>query len=166
MTPTARRRLLAFAVAVAVAVPAVAATDAAKTAQYVSASRSSRAPIDRSRRTAAPRPMAPAALGVPAPNRCAPVARCASSSAASVPTPCAMLLPPCQGGIASRIERRAHSTPIPIGPSILCPEKATKSAFSRLTSTGMCGTDCAASTNTAAPPARGWSTTVELKVVS
>ncbi len=40
---------------------------------------------------------------------------------------------------------------MPVGPIILWPEKARKSASSAFTSTGMWGTDCAASTTHSAP---------------
>ena len=46
---------------------------------------------------------------------------------------------------------RPHSTPIPVGPSILCPVNAMKSASSAATSTGRCGTDCEQSSSTLAP---------------
>ena len=58
------------------------------------------------------------------------------------------------GGIAARSSRRPQSTPIPLGPSILCPEKARKSTSNAATSTGMCGTDWQASSNTRAPTSR------------
>ena len=44
--------------------------------------------------------------------------------------------PPRKGGMASSSSRRAHSTPIPDGPSILWPEKPRKSAPSSGTFTG------------------------------
>ena len=62
--------------------------------------------------------------GVPASNR-------AGSSAGSKPavvTWWIMLPPPRNGGIASNSSRRPYSTPTPVGPSILCPLKARKSA--------------------------------------
>ena len=49
---------------------------------------------------------------------------------------------------------RPHSTPMPVGPSILCPVKATKSASSSATSTGMCGTDCERPASPARPTSR------------
>ena len=48
------------------------------------------------------------------------------------------------GGMASSSSARPNRTPIPSGPSILCPEKTRKSTPSAVTSTGWCGTDCAA----------------------
>ena len=45
----------------------------------------------------------------------------------------------------------AQSTPIPVGPIILWPEKAMKSAPSAVTSTGAWGTSWAPSTRTSAP---------------
>ena len=42
---------------------------------------------------------------------------------------------------------------MPVGPYILCPEKATKSASRAVTSSGRCPTDWAASTRTSAPAA-------------
>ena len=48
--------------------------------------------------------------------------------------------PPMNGGMAFSSSRRPHSTPMPVGPSILWPEKARKSMSSSCTSTGMCGT--------------------------
>ena len=62
-----------------------------------------------------------------------------------------MLPPVMKGGIASSSSRRPHSAPMPDGPSILWPERARKSQSSALTSIGMCGADCAASTRTSAP---------------
>ena len=64
--------------------------------------------------------------------------------------------PPRNGGIASSHSRRAHSAPIPVGPSILWLVKATKSAPSARTSTGQCGTLCDASTTNTAPAACAW----------
>ena len=55
------------------------------------------------------------------------------------------------GGMASSSSRLPHSTPMPDGPSILCAEKARKSAPSVVTSTGRCGTDWAPSATTSAP---------------
>ena len=56
--------------------------------------------------------------------------------------------------MVSRISRLAYSTPIPVGPNILCPENARKSQSKSCTSTGMWGTLCAPSIMTAAPTAR------------
>src|SRR5665213_1806139 len=58
------------------------------------------------------------------------------------------------GGIASSSARLPYRKPIPVGPHILCPLAARKSTSSAWTSTGMCGTDWAASTKTTAPAAR------------
>ena len=60
-------------------------------------------------------------------------------------------VPVLTGGIPSSRLPRAHSTPMPVGPSILCPLKATKSAPSACTSVGACGTLCAASTSKGQP---------------
>ena len=59
--------------------------------------------------------------------------------------------PPRNGGIASSSSRRPHSTPIPVGPSILWALKARKSQPSRPTSVGRWGTDWAPSASTSAP---------------
>src|SRR6478735_8305279 len=63
---------------------------------------------------------------------------------------------------------RPHSTPTPIGPYILWPLKAMKSAPSVATSTARCGTDWHASTTTSAPMAcaRAASTVTGLTVPS
>ncbi len=42
---------------------------------------------------------------------------------------------------------------MPVGPTILCPVKATRSAPSVDTSNGSCGTACEASSTTVAPTA-------------
>ena len=55
------------------------------------------------------------------------------------------------GGSAASSSARPHSTPMPVGPSILWPEKTRKSAPVAVTSTGMCGTDWQASSTTSAP---------------
>ena len=47
--------------------------------------------------------------------------------------------PPCHGGIASSSAARPYSTPTPVGPNTLWPEKAKKSQSSACTSTGRCG---------------------------
>ena len=62
-----------------------------------------------------------------------------------------MLPPVMKGGIASSSARWPHSAPMPDGPSILWPDSARKSTPSATTSTGMCGTLCAASSTTSAP---------------
>ena len=49
--------------------------------------------------------------------------------------------PPWNGSISSRISCLPYKTPMPVGPSILCPEKARKSISKSLTSTGRWGTD-------------------------
>ena len=46
-----------------------------------------------------------------------------------------------------------RARPIPVGPSILWPEKATKSTSTARTENGMCGTDWQASSTTSAPTA-------------
>ncbi len=53
--------------------------------------------------------------------------------------------------MASSSSLRPYSTPMPVGPHILCAEKARKSTPARCTSTGKCGTDCAPSTRVTAP---------------
>src|SRR5829696_7957783 len=58
--------------------------------------------------------------------------------------------PPRNGSMASRISGRPHSTPTPVGPSILCPLHAKKSQSKEATSTGMWGALCAPSTNISA----------------
>ena len=73
---------------------------------------------------AAPSPTASAIGGVPASNF-------QGSSAQLNPSRRTSLIispPPRNGGMASSSSRRAHRTPMPVGPSILWPEKATKSA--------------------------------------
>ncbi|CFE39095.1 Uncharacterised protein [Mycobacterium tuberculosis] len=55
------------------------------------------------------------------------------------------------GGICASSSRRPYSTPIPLGPSILCPENAAKSTPSSCRSTGWCGTDWQASSTVSAP---------------
>ena len=55
------------------------------------------------------------------------------------------------GSISSRSSLRPYSTPIPVGPSILWPDRAKKSQSKSITSTGMWGALWAASTNTVAP---------------
>src|SRR5579875_2370188 len=62
--------------------------------------------------------------------------------------------PVMNGGIAASSSARPQSTPMPLGPSILCAENARKSAPSAVTSTGRCGTSCAPSHTTSAPAAR------------
>ncbi len=59
--------------------------------------------------------------------------------------------PPRNGGSSSSSSRRPQSTPIPVGPHILCPVNAKKSAPSAATSTGICGTAWEPSTTTSAP---------------
>ena len=53
-------------------------------------------------------------------------ARASSSpeSPASKVTVVIMSPPPCQGGISSSNDSLPYSTPMPVGPYILCPEKA------------------------------------------
>ena len=62
-----------------------------------------------------------------------------------------MFPPPRNGGIDSRISRFPASTPIPVGPSILCPLKTTQSASQSTAVALPCGTLWAASTRTFAP---------------
>src|SRR3989442_6189220 len=83
---------------------------------------------------AARNPIGPATFGVPAPYLSAACSYCADSTSTS----CAMLDPSWYGGIASSSSRRAHSTPTPIGPSILWLENARKSQSSARTSTRTC----------------------------
>ena len=64
----------------------------------------------------------------------------------------AIMLPPvCHGGMASRTARFPYTTPMPVGPKILCPENTKKSASRAWTSTFMCETDWAPSTSAQAP---------------
>ena len=56
--------------------------------------------------------------------------------------------------MASRISGWPHSTPTPVGPSILCPLHAKKSQPKEATSTGMWGALCAPSTNISASTLR------------
>ena len=56
-----------------------------------------------------------------------------------------------KGGVASRICSVPHSTPMPVGPHILWPVKAAKSAPQARTSVGMWGTYWLASTTAMAP---------------
>ena len=55
------------------------------------------------------------------------------------------------GGIASSSSRRPQSAPAPVGPQSLCDVKPRKSQPIACTSTGRCGTACAASTTMIAP---------------
>ena len=57
------------------------------------------------------------------------------------------------GGMGDSSSRRPYSTPIPLGPSILCPENAAKSTSRACKSTGWCGTDWQASSTVSAPTA-------------
>ena len=59
--------------------------------------------------------------------------------------------PPMNGCMVSSTSIRPQSTPTPVGPSILCAEKARKSQPSSCTSTGRWGTLCAPSMSTSAP---------------
>src|SRR5262249_10107458 len=95
--------------------------------QSVLRSSDSRNPI------AAARPTAPATFGVPASNFNAPVAKYARID--SISTYGDILIPAWNGGIASRSSLRAQRAPMPIGPHILCPEKARKSQPRSCTST-------------------------------
>ena len=61
--------------------------------------------------------------------------------------------PPRNGGMASRISRRPQSTPMPVGPHILWPLNANRSAPSSWTSVARWGTYWQASTHTVAPAA-------------
>ena len=89
-------------------------------------------------------------LGVPASKR---IGR--SSHVASSYVTASTISPPVRNGvICSRTSSFTYNPPIPVGPSILCPENARKSQSMSCTSTGMCGTLCAPSTSTAAPTAR------------
>ncbi len=64
--------------------------------------------------------------------------------------------PPRNGGSSDSSSSRPHSTPIPVGPSILWALKARKSTPSAVTSVGRWGTDWAPSATTTAPAA--WAT--------
>src|SRR5439155_1196254 len=59
--------------------------------------------------------------------------------------------PPRSGSVASKSSCFPYKTPIPVGPSILCPLNARKSASRLCTSMGMCGAAWAASTTQMAP---------------
>ena len=59
--------------------------------------------------------------------------------------------PPSAGGNLSSHSFLPYSTPKPVGPYILCALKTKKSQSSCFTSITRCGTDCAPSTQTAAP---------------
>ncbi len=59
--------------------------------------------------------------------------------------------PPRNGGIFCRSSAFPYSTPIPVGPYVLWPEKAKKSQSSFCTSMTACAACCEASTRTAAP---------------
>ena len=93
--------------------------------------------------------MAGAIGGVPASN----LAGSSAGVKRSAHTRLIMLPPPRNGGMASSSSSRPYSTPMPVGPSILWPLKARKSAPSSRTSVGKCGTLWAASTSTTAPAA-------------
>src|SRR5579883_2352082 len=96
---------------------------------------------------AAPRPTASAMGGVPASNF-------QGSSLGSKPSRRTSLIiepPPRKGGISSSRDRRPHSTPIPVGPSILWPVNPTRSAPRAATSVGRWGTYWAPSATTIAP---------------
>ena len=69
-------------------------------------------PIEASHSTASPSPIASAIGIVPASKRVGGSAQVDSKS----PTRAIMCPPPRNGGIASRIERRPCSTPMPVGP--------------------------------------------------
>ena len=56
-----------------------------------------------------------------------------------------------KGGISSSSSRLPYSTPMPMGPMSLWPEKARKSTPDSCTSIGIWGALCAASTTTTAP---------------
>ncbi len=69
---------------------------------------------------------------MPASNRCGGGAKVV----ASIVTVSIIEPPVRNGGMASSSARLPYSTPIPVGPSILCPEKAAKSTSSPCRSTG------------------------------
>ena len=86
--------------------------------------------------------IAPAAFTVPASNLCGSSAYFALSRVTeSIISP-----PERNGGIFFNNFFFPYKTPIPIGPKILCPENAKKSASSSCTLTGICGVLCAPST--------------------
>ncbi len=96
---------------------------------------------------AAPNPIASAIAEVPASNLY-------GRSFVVKPRNCTFAImspPPMKGGIASSNLVFPNNIPIPVGPSILCAEKAAKSASRSVRSTGKCGTDWAASTSVTAP---------------
>ena len=84
---------------------------------------------------AAPSPMTSAMGGVPASNfQGMSLAVQPSRRTSRIISP-----PPRKAGMASSSSSRAHSTPIPVGPSILWPVKPKKSQPSSATSVGRCG---------------------------
>ena len=85
--------------------------------------------------------------------RCRP-RTCAGSSpqvVSSSGTVRIMWPPRLNGSIASSSSARPQRAPTPLGPHILCPEKARKSQPSACTSIARCGAACAASTTMIAP---------------
>src|SRR5437764_735968 len=110
---------------------------------------------------AAPRPAASAIGGVPASYLCGGTAQVEPA----IVTSSIISPPPRNGGSASSSEYGAHSTPIPVGPSILCPVNATASTPRACTSIPMCGTDCEASRTTAAPTLRAFATTTSTGLI-
>src|SRR3972149_6545875 len=86
--------------------------------------------------TAAPKPIASVIAGVPASNfHGGSVGVKPSRGTSRIISP-----PPRKGGIPSRRSSRPHSAPIPVGPSILWAENATKSASQAWMSVGTWGT--------------------------
>src|SRR3989344_8486260 len=97
--------------------------------------------------TAAINPAAPAKLGVPASNFQGRSFQVDFSKVTS-----RIMSPPYKNGcIFSSNSFLPYTTPIPAGAHILWPEKTMKSQLNSFTSTGRCGTDCAASTIISAP---------------
>ena len=89
-------------------------------------------------------------LGVPASNLCGPSAHVEPSGfTIEIISP-----PPRNGSISASSPGRAQRTPTPVGPSILCAEKANTSHPSDSTSTGRWGALCAPSTSSSAPAFR------------
>ena len=88
-------------------------------------------------------------LGTPASNFCGNWAQVASV----IVTESIIDPPKRNGDISFNNSSRPQSTPTPVGPNILWPEKAMKSTSNSFTSTLKCGTDWHASSTRIAPTA-------------
>ena len=93
------------------------------------------------------KPTACAMLGTPASKRRGDGAQVASS----IETFSIIEPPKRNGGRSSSNSLLPQSTPMPVGPSALCPEKVRKSTPSFSTSIALCGADWQASRTTTAP---------------